>query len=511
MVAVLCAVGSVAWGAEPPTAAAPSATQPAAVPESGAKPVEQPAPGNGEQASPSPSRQLDPPSQELKSPDAPPTAMQQQISPGLLPAPQFEIRGQMAQVLPQYIIESIVIEGNTQTDTAIIKRQLQIKPGEALDEIRVEESRFRLLTTGWFKDVKVMLRKGSERGKITLVFLVQERGTIMLDEVHIGFSDVSKFWAGVSVSDTNWLGKGFLLSGGALLGDGFLGLRFKFLEPDLLGKQMRLGFSLFYNDARERTEDSNTGRVFTILEYRRVGAAITYGLRLESYFYFYIDYRFEVDQATYKDHSDPPILYMQRGSSYVSAFTFSVMRDTRNDLWLPTKGWMFNLAVKVSSRIFGSSYDFSKYTLDLEIQLPTFKTHSWKLKAFGGLIQGDAPFFDKYFLGDYFYFTIQKPTLPRVWEINVTGITDYKPVAVSGGMEYAVPIFSGGKNFYRGYVYVAVLASYTTTVDDIVKGRGRTGETLTPVSGDVGVKLDTSVGVFTFSLAYWTNLLLLLR
>jgi outer membrane protein assembly factor BamA len=411
----------------------------------------------------------------------------------------------------KYVVESVVIEGNKHTKTDYIKRKISIKQGEIVDEVQIEESRFRLLTTGWFQDVKVQLRKGSERGKVEAVFSVKERGTIMVDEVHIGVSDVSRFWAGVAVSETNLAGKGFVLSGGVVAGDGFLGLKAKFMDPDLAGTSMRLGGGLFYNDAREVTEDAKTGKLFTLVEYRRVGGNVLFGRRLESYFYIYGDYHFEGDEATFRDQTDPPILYMKKGRSYLSALTLSVMRDTRNDLWLPTGGWMFEIAIKLSSRILGSSYDYTKYTLGFEVLLPTFKGHSWKLKGFGGLIQGDAPFFEKFYLGDYFYFSYQKPTLPRVWEINVTGLIDYKTVAFSGGMEYAIPVFQGGAKVYRGYIYAAVLASYTTTVDELVKGQGKAGENFNPVSADIGFKMDTSVGVFTFSLAYWTNLLLLLR
>ena len=412
---------------------------------------------------------------------------------------------------PQYYVESIIVEGNDHTDTAIIKRYILIRPGDPLNDNRVEESRFRLLSTGWFSEVKAQIRKGTERGKIQVVFSVHERSSILIDEVHIGFSDVSHFWAGASVTETNFVGKGFALTLGVLGGDGFLALRGKFMDPDLAGSEFKLGGGLFYNDARERTVDSQTNQLFTIVDYRRVGGDIIFGRRLDNYFHFYMNYHFEVVDATFRDKTYPPLVFVNNGYSRVSDLTFSVIRDTRNDLWLPSSGWMFNFSVKLSSQILGSSYDYSKYTLNVEVVLPTVKGHSWKIRGFGGLIQGDAPFFDQYFLGDYFYFVIDKPTLPRVWEINVTSIINYKTLAYSAGMDYAITIFSGGKKFYRGFVYAAVLASGTSTVDEIIKGKGKSGDSITPVSFDIGLKMDTSVGVFTFSLAYWTNLLLLLR
>ena len=432
------------------------------------------------------------------------------VNPPLPEPPKDGTAALDAGLTPQYVVEEIVVEGNDHTDAAIIRHHILLHPGDPLDEIRVEESRFRLLTTGWFKDVRVRLKKGSARGKVKVVFTFEERQTILIDELHIGFSDVSAFWAGLGVTDTNFLGKGLSLSGGFLKGEGFMGMRLRFMDPDFLDSSMRLGVGFLYNDAREANVEKNTGRVLELLEYRRLGTDLIVGRRLENYFYFYADYRFEGDEATYKDRVGRTIVPMEPGRSYLSAITFSMVRDTHNDLWLPTKGSMFNLSVKLSSRLIGSDYDFSKYTLEADILLPTFRDHSWKLKAFGGLVQGDgAPFFEKYFVGDYFYFTTHKSSLPRVWEINVSGVTNYKTVAYSGGMDYAIPIFTRGQYFYRGYVYAGVLASRTASVDEIIKGTKDTqSEILTPVSFDLGVKLDTSIGIFTISLAYWLDLLI---
>ena len=136
-------------------------------------------------------------------------------------------------------------------------------------------------------------------------------------------------------------------------------------------------------------------------------------------------------------------------------------------------------------------------------------SRSWRARAMAdyldlvlALLPFEAPFFEKYFVGDYFYFTTHKSSLPRVWEINVSGVTNYKTVAYSGGMEYAIPIFTKGQYFYRGYVFGAVAASRTATVDEVIKGQKDTqNEILTPVSFDLGMKLDTSIGIFTLSVA----------
>src|SRR5262249_59254029 len=86
------------------------------------------------------------------------------------------------------------------------------------DDRRVDASRFRLLGLGLFEDVRLSLRKGEIRGHVVLVVEVVERGTIILNEIFLGSSDATTFWAGIDVGENNFLGHGVSVSGARVAG-----------------------------------------------------------------------------------------------------------------------------------------------------------------------------------------------------------------------------------------------------------------------------------------------------
>ena len=86
--------------------------------------------------------------------------------------------------------------------------------------------------------------------------------------------------------------------------------------------------------------------------------------------------------------------------------------------------------------------------------------------------------------------------MPRSLELNFTEVTDtirYDDVLISGRMGYAVPLWLKGRYFYKGYAYGAVDVTHTGGVNDPFT---------IPLSFDIGLKMDTYIGVFTISTSY---------
>ena len=52
----------------------------------------------------------------------------------------------------------------------------------------LELTRFRLLGTGFFRDVQLSLRRGTQRGYVVLVVDVVERNTLVVNDVWLGLS-----------------------------------------------------------------------------------------------------------------------------------------------------------------------------------------------------------------------------------------------------------------------------------------------------------------------------------
>ncbi len=430
---------------------------------------------------------------------------------------------------PQYIIEAIEIRGNTKSRGDQIISQLLLKPGSSLDQEQVELSRIRLLAKGYFKDVRMSLERGSERGRVKLVVEVEERNSIIIDDLFFGWSETNPFWGGVGVSDINFLGRGMVLSGAFVASARQQAYRLGMFWPSVFNSRFQAGAQALLSFGEEAAlknilspclDGSCSATCVALpdqdqlLPYLRAGGMIDLGVRL--------DRKHRIALEMHAEHIDADVGsgdfcpnypfrgYIRPGASTYSSVTFRFERDTRDDFFLPTHGMNLVVSVELASKIFGSDYEFSKYLLKYEHSFPAFRDHAFRLSVVGGLIQDvgekGSPFFSRFYVGDYALFLIRKDSLPRNLDLNFSEVVDYGDLLASVTAEYDVPLWSRGSFFYRGYVYGALNFSLVTKAAFLASEDEWSGRTKRPVSFDLGFKVDTPVGLFTFSLGYVLDL-----
>ena len=91
----------------------------------------------------------------------------------------------------KYTLEGVEVRGNTTTLPRVVLRYVPFHAGDVLDvdDPELELTRFRLLGTGFFRDVQLSLRRGTQRGYVVLVVDVVERNTIVVNDVWLGLSE----------------------------------------------------------------------------------------------------------------------------------------------------------------------------------------------------------------------------------------------------------------------------------------------------------------------------------
>jgi outer membrane protein assembly factor BamA len=187
----------------------------------------------------------------------------------------------------------------------------------------------------------------------------------------------------------------------------------------------------------------------------------------------------------------------------MTALTATYDRDTRNDFFLPTEGTRLTANVVFGSQALGGDYEFSRYLVQLESDHGLASGHALKLVGAAGAAQGDesggrgAPFFERFYAADWSYFSLG-PALGRALELNFSTDSRYDAYLAMLGAEYAVPLWSGGSFFHRGYVAAGARWVYTASRATA----GRTPVSRAPFSGDLALRLDTPVGSFNVSLGY---------
>jgi outer membrane protein insertion porin family len=435
---------------------------------------------------------------------------------GAIPTPAPEPRA--------YVIESVTIAGLEKTDRHAVHRHLLVRAGDVLDDREVLLSRLRLLQLGWFSRVEARIEKGSARGLVVLVFDVVERNTLIITDLVIGTTEPQPLYGGLGIADQNFLGRGFSLGGAFVYGGAPLGrptdpdrfaLRGSFFAPDVSIRgfgRIVLGATAWTLRGEEFACarpgcDSFAGDFSTAprLRYRRTGGDLSAGLRTGPFDRVLAGWRYDrvsaegLPASVGTEFSPPPVLL---GRSRVSALLFTWEHDTRNDSFLPREGVRLAAQLAFASRLFGSEYEFSRYWLQGETAFAVAGL-PLRLQLQAGAVQGDAPFFDRFYVADLSYFAIG-PALGRALELNFSTDSRYDAFAAMAGVEWAFPLDIRGRFFQRAYVAAGARAAWSSAT----LGGGRRAVSSSPFSADVALRFDTPVGAFNASIGYLLDNLL---
>lgn len=450
----------------------------------------------------------------------------------------------------RYFLERVEVHGNSVTRGYVVRRFVPIQPGEVLDvdDPAIETIRWRLLGTGWFDDVRLRLRRGSRRGWVVLVIEVAERNTLIIQQLALGISEgVSSSedrsadplpYAGISVAETNLLGLGMELSVTALASKRQQGVRARFTDPVFMGSSYLLSLSgLFANGLEFFGDDDAIVAIRcpepdpdpdpvpcppevmarnAVVFYKRVafslgtghdiGASGRYTLDWEGDF---VDVSVRPDAASVSHGSDvdPIDFSIDDGFSFVSTIQLGLSYDRRDDPALPSRGTLVRFRGDAASRLIGSDYSFLRLSVLARHWVPLpWGGHHLRFGIFAGTIFGDAPFFYEFHASDL------SDLIPsRLLEMNIdnrpppdffgTAVAEMRSEEVAGriDIEYGLPIYRGDGGFRALEAYFGAGVYALADRDDLrVAVPGYEGLSVIPIdfTFDVGVRADTSVGVF---------------
>lgn len=312
-------------------------------------------------------------------------------------------------------IRNIVIRGNTRTRDKVIRRELLVYPGEVYNQSRVQRSEKRLSNLGFFDSVRVLPEQTSLRAERDLVFDVEEKRTGQF-MVGAGFSSVDNLIGFMELSQGNFdlFGWPYFTGGGqklrlrAQFGSRRKDYELSFTEPWFLDRQLSLGFDLY------RREQS-----YSEYDLKRTGAAIRLGHALP--FASRINLQYELERTEISDISDRNTYYLLdsydfetgAGVPYTfaneedrikSALTLSLIQDTRDNPFVPTRGSRLNVFYTVAGGPMGFDMDFYDVGLQTTTFIPLWFGHVLNLRTRVEFVEpfGDTdevPLSERLFLG----------------------------------------------------------------------------------------------------------------
>jgi outer membrane protein insertion porin family len=202
---------------------------------------------------------------------------------------------------PRVYVESIDINGNTNTHDKVIRREFRINEGDAFNAMKVKRSQDRIQSLGYFQDnLEIKQAEGSAPDRILLSTEIQEKSTGQL-QFQLGYSTYEKFLAQVSVEQSNFRGMGQDLQAGVSWSAYGKSINLGFTEPYLFDKNISLGAQLYRTDFRSfnyLTNSSGGLNRNTTYSELSTGGRVSLGFPITEYLTFATRYGLSQDNVT---------------------------------------------------------------------------------------------------------------------------------------------------------------------------------------------------------------------
>jgi outer membrane protein insertion porin family len=292
--------------------------------------------------------------------------------------------------------ERINITGNTVTRDKVIRRELAVIEGEYFSGKALQKSTRNLYRLGYFEEVEVQTKKGSQDDLMVLNLNVKERPTGSFS-FGVGYSQFESAIGNLSVSQNNLFGRGQKLSAQAMVGSRTQNINVGFTEPWLFDKPLSGGID-FYSWERQYDE-------YTV---DSLGGALRFGfplllIGLDEYTRGSAGYKY--DDAQVSDIAENASVQIKdmEGKNVTSSFNLGISRDSKDRPFLTTEGSVNSLSFESAGGILGGNVGFNKVLARTAWYFPLFWKTVFLVQGRGGYIDEKSgeklPVYHKFRLG----------------------------------------------------------------------------------------------------------------
>ena len=400
---------------------------------------------------------------------------------------------------PETYVERINIAGNTRSEEKILRREIPMAEGDLFTSQKLARAKQRLTNLNYFDKVEAKTAPGSSKDKVIVNIDVTEKPTGLFS-IGGGYSSQDGVLGTLDLSQRNFLGKGwevFLrLRGGENIQTGTIG----FTEPWLFDRPLAAGFDIF-----------NTRRLLPDYTVESLGGDIRLGHPLGEYSRINAVYRVSQDRISDVNELGSPQLISQKGTHLTSLVGVNLSRDTRDNVYDPTRGSTASIGLDFAGVGFGEKFVRSVAAATYFQPLP-WLDHVLSFRFTAGYSFGwdkdPVPLFERFYLGGSN--SLRQFKSLQVSPRDNTGTRIGGNSELLGTIEYQIPLFFGIKAavFYDvGQVWGPDISQGTKIdLSDLRHGVGagfRWNSPFGPIRVDYGIKLDQkkgeSFGEFNFS------------
>jgi len=291
-------------------------------------------------------------------------------------------------------INRITIKGNTRTRDKVIRRELLIREKGIFDSKALRQSHQRLSRLDFFEDVSITPEPTPDKTKMDLVVEVKEKPTGAFS-IGAGYSSVDALMFMAEISQNNFLGRGQRMALSAQVSGTSARYNIGFTEPHFYDSQLLLGIDI-YNWAREYDLYTRDSR----------GFAVRFGYPVWELWDASFSYGYDDTELTDVDFDNvAPSIIDSLDINVTSYVSFNLSRDTRNSLYVTTKGSLNVLHTKYAGGFLGGDSQFTKVDGFTSWFFPGFffDETAFHIKLSAGQAweneSGKLPDYEKFYLG----------------------------------------------------------------------------------------------------------------
>ncbi len=287
----------------------------------------------------------------------------------------------------KFYVDKIEIQGNTITKDKVIRREIDLAPGEVFDTVREKSSKAKIEGLNYFSKVETYAEETDIPNRQKLIVKVTEKPT---GEVSFGagFSSVELLTGNVTLGEKNFdlekLFTTFPPRGGgqkarfqASIGFRSQNLNLAFTEPWFLDRPLRLDVTGFYNGASYISEFYNQ---------QNYGASIGISRRLGDEFPLNkwsvgVTYRPEYYNILDLQDNAPPYYQASTGDTLKSSLRGSIIYDGRDSFMLARRGQYFEFGAEGAGGPLLGSQNTWKLRAEYRVYFPLWKAQDWIFSA----------------------------------------------------------------------------------------------------------------------------------
>ena len=278
------------------------------------------------------------------------------VMPGFRKNNRRKSMGVHYKVIPgaRVMIGDVVIKGNKKTKDHVVRRYIDLAPGDLYNYTEIKESKKALLRTGYFDDVKITPKKVSAK-KMNLEVDVKDAKTGSFT-IGGGYGSADGWMLDGSIKERNFLGTGIEVGGSIDYSKVTQSYSLSIKDPMVFDSKYSISAGIF-----KRESDYSESDVYHDLAYQskdEIGGYISLGRQLTRNFYASIGY-------SYKDveYGDINSSVRTDYENYIkSSLLATLIYNSTDDYYTPREGIYAKLGLEYAG-LGNKSVEFMRYDM----------------------------------------------------------------------------------------------------------------------------------------------------